>query len=79
MDADGKGLMITSICNHAFRLADLAQLKVLIILENEDGERFWSANGGLREEFVNEGKVENRFWGIFEVKVSDRPVGHHED
>ena len=68
IDSKSKGL-ITSVTSHASRVLAIAKLKVLILIEDGDGNRYWSGNGRLRNEFVKEGKVENRYWGMFEVKV----------
>ena len=59
---------MTSALSHALRILDLAGLQVLIVAENSEGDRFWSANGKLGGEFVNEGKIENREWKMFQIK-----------
>ena len=61
--------LFSTISSYVIALLDTAQLKVLLVAENGDGERYWAGSGKLRNEFVNEGKIDNRSWGMMEFKV----------
>ena len=61
--------LFSTISSYVIALLDTAQLKVLLVAENGDGERYWAGSGKLRNEFVNEGKIDNRSWGMLEFKV----------
>lgn len=54
---------------HANDLFDLTNSQVMILVETPSGERVWSANGRLRNEFDKEGRISNRAWGMKEVIV----------
>jgi len=54
---------------HANDLFDLTNSQVMILIETPSGERVWSANGRLRNEFDKEGRILNRSWGMKEVLV----------
>ena len=66
---DVSQMLVTSLFKHAHRILDIANLQVMVFVENWDGDRFWSGNGKLRNEFVTTGKLSNRSTGIFEVEV----------
>ena len=54
------------LASYAFGLIKEQPLKCFVMIEDDDGNRFWAANGKLRSEFLHERKVENRNWGMFE-------------
>ena len=60
-----------SLSTHAFRLLGVADLQVLIVVEDPNGNRIWTANGKLRNEFVNEKKIENRSWAMVELEFEN--------
>ena len=62
--------LVASLFKHAYRLLDIADHQLLIVVENTEGYRFWSGNGKLRSEFVNAGALEYRSWRMVELKVS---------
>jgi len=61
-------LLLQSVVKYNFRILGLKKLKAFIIVENEDGDRFWAANGKLKNEFINTGQMRRRTWGMFEVR-----------
>ena len=62
--------LVASLFKHAYRLLDIANHQLLIVVENTEGDRFWSGNGKLRSEFVDNGTLEHRMYRMFELKVS---------
>jgi len=60
--------LLQSVVKYNFRILGLKKLKAFIIVENEDGDRFWAANGKLKNEFINTGQMRRRTWGMFEVR-----------
>jgi len=62
--------IVASIASYIAGYLD-SDWELLVIVENKDGERFWSGKGRLRNEFAHGRKVENRSWGMYEVKDED--------
>ena len=62
--------LVASLFKYAYRLLDISNHQLLIVVENSLGDRFWSGSGMLRNEFINVGSLEYRSWGMFELKVS---------
>ena len=60
--------IVASIASYIAGYLD-SDWELLVIVENKDGERFWSGKGRLRNEFAHGRKVENRSWGMYEVQV----------
>merc|ERR1712142_1076128 len=54
---------------HAVDLSAITNSQVMIVIETPTGDRFWSANGKLRNEFVQTGRLSNREWGMKEVNA----------
>jgi len=62
--------IVASIASYIAGYLD-SDWELLVIVENKDGERFWSGKGRLRNEFAHGRKVENRSWGMYEVQDED--------
>ena len=60
-----------SLAQHAFRLLGIADLNALLVVEDPNGNRLWTANGTLRNEFLNEGRIDNRKWAMEELQFED--------
>jgi len=60
--------LVASLFKYAYRLLDISNHQLLIVVENSLGDRFWSGSGMLRNEFINVGSLEYRSWGMFELK-----------
>jgi len=69
MPLDSAAEAITrALVNYANRLLAVANLKMILMIEDENGDRFWSATGKLKKEFMHTNRLERRPWGMFQVR-----------
>ena len=64
-----------SLAQHAYRLLGLAELNALIVVEDPNGNRLWTASGRLRNEFLQEGRLEFRKFAMEELILENMPSG----
>jgi len=61
-----------AICRNVFEMCGVIKAKAIVIIELDGGERLWAADGPLRDEFLNEGRVLNADDTEIELGLSDQ-------
>jgi len=61
-------IVAQTLASYAFGLVKHNPYKCLVVIEDDDGNRFWAGNGKLRAEFLHDRKLENRSWGMMELE-----------
>ena len=68
-----------SLAQHAFRLLGIADLNALLVFEDSNGNRLWTANGKLRNEFTKQGRIDHREWGMMEIRIENGTCLKNDD
>ena len=66
--------LVRKLAAYAAGLVGTRPFKCFVMIEDDEGSRFWSGDGKLRSEFVQARRLENRDWGMTHVDIGRPPA-----